>query len=235
MSRTTKYDLSRLSAIYEQSVPEFHEPRGNSKLGLIPAWNIAPVLTCAPEACGTCAVTGCYAFKNMLQHGYSYENNSVLRAWMDNTRLAKEDLPRLEKQLDAFLTIMELSISSGKYFRIHSGGDFFNLAYLAMWARLIAKHPKIKFLAFTKQFDVLRAYDAENAPLYRLENLSVVLSAWPGCEPPEDLKEHYQCAYCIEEGQEVPEGSIECPGNCDTCGVCWSLAKLGKSAWFHKH
>ena len=231
MPKTTNYQIEKIAELLKTCArPVFHAPRGNRKLGEIPSFNIAPVVTCAACANRTCALEGCYAVKNMFAHGYNYNTNNVLRAWLDNTLLAFTDLDALEAELDAVLTLQEQSISAGKFFRMHSSGDFFSVAYAQMWERLIAKHPGIKFLAFTKQFDVVRAVDFS-----ALANISLVLSGWPGVEIPEDLKSKYRVAYCVDHGDAAPTGAIECPGNCDTCGMCWNLAAIGRDVYFNKH
>lgn len=225
------YDISRISEIIrENAQPVFHAPRGNSKLGTIPAWNVAPVVTCAGCAKKTCAVDGCYAVKNMFAHGYNYNTNNVLKAWTDNTKLAFTDLDKLEKQLNIYFDFMEMSITSAKFFRIHSAGDFFSVKYAEMWKRIAEKHTGIKFLAFTKQFDIIRKVDFS-----ALENFSLVLSGWTGIEIPADLLEKYHAAFCVEKGNTAPVDALECPGNCDTCGMCWNLNKINSNVYFHKH
>ena len=32
----------------------------------------------------------------------------------------------------------------------------------------------------------------------------------------------------------IPEGSLECPGDCNHCGMCWALPEIGKDTYFHK-
>jgi len=43
------------------------------------------------------------------------------------------------------------------------------------------------------------------------------------------------CAYCVEHGDTAPVGAVECPGNCDTCGMCWNLKQLNIDTYFNKH
>ena len=40
-----------------------------------------------------------------------------------------------------------------------------------------------------------------------------------------------------EDGSEVrvPKDAIECPGNCESCGMCYELDRLGRDVVFHKH
>lgn len=221
----TGYDVSKLSdamRIREASGEvTFHAPRGNDKTGIIPCWNLLPVVSCA----GLCP--GCYAVKNVFRCGYDVNKSSVLKAWTDNTILAKTDLEGLYEKLDEYFS----SMAAPRYFRIHASGDFFSKAYAYMWFRIAQNHPETRFLAFTKQFNNVRGI-----PFHKLDNFSLVLSAWPGKPIPEDLMELYSVAW-MQDGTEdrVPEKVFECPGNCQTCGACWTLAKEGRDVCFHKH
>lgn len=222
------YDISKVvNVLSDEAIAAFHMPRGNGKTGIIPAFNIAPVITCPEEACRTCALEGCYALKVMLRCGYDYSKNAVLRAYLDNTRLAFDALEELEARLDEYLTRYEIT---GRLFRIHSAGEFFSVDYARMWYRLAEKHSAVKFLAFTKAWSVVRA-----VPFYELDNFSLVLSGWTGITIPADLLEHYRAAVCVERGQEPPEGALECGGNCDKCGMCWHLKEIGRDVYFNKH
>jgi hypothetical protein len=132
--------------------------------------------------------------------------------------------------MDAYLTIYESNINGGHFFRIHAAGDFFNKEYARAWYDLAKKHPKIKFLAFTKAWDAVRGID-----FFTLDNFSLVLSGWPGTVIPEDLRALYPIADCIENENEKPESALLCPGNCETCGACWALAKNKMNVAFIKH
>jgi hypothetical protein len=97
-----------------------------------------------------------------------------------------------------------------------------------MWARVAAAAPHTNFLAFTKQWDNIRGIEFP-------ENFSMVLSDWPGIEIPSDLRALYSVAW-LDDGRDcIPADAIECPGNCETCGVCWALAKRGLDVKFRKH
>jgi hypothetical protein len=41
----------------------------------------------------------------------------------------------------------------------------------------------------------------------------------------------------MQDGTEtrIPKGAIECHGNCETCGLCYELPRLGVDVVFHKH
>ena len=225
------YNFSRFFSQVNDSInrdlSSFHAPRGNAKTGEIPAWNLVPGVTCSGEACAHCMKEGCYAIKNMIRAGYDMEKNSVMKSWTENTALSKNHPDLLEKELNLYFD----SMNAPRFFRIHSAGDFFSVEYAMVWYRVAKNHPGTKFLAFTKQWDVVRA-----VPFHELDNFSLVLSGWTGVRIPEDLRSLYRCAWC-DDGTEdrIPADAIECPGHCDTCGMCWRLKEIGKDTFFHKH
>lgn len=228
--KKTGYDFNRYYSIVlgciDSDRSDFHEPRSNSKLEDIPAWNLAPGITCSAPACSHCLMDGCYAVKNALCHGYNIDTNSCLKAWAENTALAVNHPDILEFLLDRWL-----ARKNPPTFRIHSAGDFFSVDYAEMWKRLAEKHPQTRFLAFTKQFDIIRS-----VPFYTVPNFELVLSGWTGVIIPEDLRTHYRCAWC-NDGTEnrIPADAIRCPGNCNKCRCCWNLSRLGKDSYFDKH
>lgn len=191
---------------------------GNSKLGTIANISLTPGRTCSPEACKTCLTGGCYAMKAYRM----YKNTRA--AWDANTDLALNDLGTMEKELIKYFS----SMTAPRFFRIHVAGDFVTREYAEMWARVAAVAPATNFLAFTKQWDNIRDIEFP-------DNVSIVLSAWPGTEIPEDLRKLYSVAWLDDGTEEVPNDAIECPGNCASCGVCWSLSKRHIDVKFRKH
>ena len=225
-----KYRFSALKENYDkarQGQVRLHVSETNSKLGCIPSFNLLPGLTCSPEACRHCLREGCYAVKNLFCHGYNIEKNTTLRAWADNTVLATEYLERLEICIIDWL-VKHHNIT---LFRIHSSGDFFSVEYANMWYSIAHMFPAIRFLAFTKQWDIVR-----QVPFYELPNFSLVLSGWTGISIPEDLREQYACAWC-NDGEEtrIPDDAMQCPGSCESCGLCWYLKEIGRDTVFTKH
>ena len=226
------YDFKRIFDTIDTAVAEdraaYHAPRGNGKTGeTIPCWNQVPGRTCSPEACSHCMREGCYAMKNMLRAGYDIEKNKVFRNWTENTVMAMNHLAELESMLEEYFS----GISAPRFFRIHASGDFHSTEYGMMWYRIAERHPDVRFLAFTKQWNVAR-----EVPFDTLPNFSLVLSGWTGIRIPDDLRARYRCAWC-DDGLEdrIPSDAIECPGNCETCGMCWKLRELGRDTYFHKH
>jgi hypothetical protein len=85
--------------------------------------------------------------------------------------------------------------------------------------------PSIKFLAFTKKYDL----DYSKIP----NNLSIVLSAWPNWP----LPKHGPIAF-MQDGTEDrynDQDTLECQGCCEHCSLCWYLSQLNKNVVFHKH
>lgn len=201
---------------------------GNMKTGKIPAFSTLPGVTCSPESCAHCLKEGCYAVKSAFQHGYKPETNTTLNGWSHNTAAALDHVPQLEQALNRFFD----SVAAPRFFRVHVSGDFVNLAYAEMWFRIIETHPGTRFLFFSKQWDIMRAL-----PWLTLPNLEPVLSGWTGCRVQDDLIDAgFRVAWC-DDGDEdrIPADAIECPGNCESCGMCWNLRKIGRDTKFHKH
>lgn len=191
---------------------------GNSKTGAIPAFSLTPGCTCSEEARATCFRFGCYACKSYRQ----YPN--VRKAWDTNTDLIKTNLELVEKELTAYFSAM----TAPRFFRLHVSGDFASREYAEMWARVASNAPHTNFLAFTKQWNMVRGIEFP-------DNFSLVLSAWPGTTIPEDLRNIYSVAWLDDGTEEIPETAMECPGHCDRCGACWGLAKKGIDVKFKKH
>ena len=225
-----RFNELKKSVDYFMGATEYHMhiSTSNSKLGCIPSFNLMPGVTCSRESCAHCLREGCYAVKNAFRAGYNVEKNAVLRSWSENTAYSFSDLDGLKNDLAVYLQSIRHTC---KLFRIHSSGDFFSTEYAMMWYDLAMTFPEIRFLAFTKQWDIARS-----VPFYNLKNFSLVLSGWTGIAIPEDLRDHYRCAWC-NDGQEmrIPSDAMVCPGSCESCGMCWYLSELGRDTQFNKH
>ena len=240
VKKSPAYDYEKYTRNVMEAVKGFRaEPvklsiRGNGKTGAdIPAFNIPPLMTC-PGGCKTCGNDGCYAVKNALRAGYEVAKSSVLKSWARNFAAALYHLDILADLLDKYFS----KKTAPRFFRIHSAGDFFSPAYMAMWARIAKRHPETKFLAFTKSFAILQQHDSTpgNIPFWQIPNFSMVVSAWPGMDIPADLTAHYRVAW-MQDGTEdrVPADAMSCPGSCDDCGLCWELKNIGRDVCFLKH
>ena len=169
---------------------------------------------------------GCYAVKNLFRGGYNVDTNKTFKAWTDNTVLSVMHVYVLERMLDKWLTE-----NKPELFRIHSSGDFVSVKYAAMWRRIALKHPETRFLAFTKQFEIIR-----HVHFYKLPNFELVLSGWTGIRVPDDLLKHYRVTWCNDGIEDrIPADAIHCPGDCNSCRACWFLSIMGKDSFFDKH
>ena len=118
-----------------------------------------------------------------------------------------------------------------RLFRWHVAGDILSENYLRSMCRIADENPDTHFLAFTKAFDIVNHYE----DLHRLPgNLAIIFSAWPGMT---FANPHGHRVAWMQDGTEtrVTANAIECSGNCETCGLCYELPKVGRDVVFHKH
>ena len=180
---------------------------GNSKLGKIPNFSLTPRKSC--PNCKHCSGTwdghkySCYANKAMGMYP------QARKAWARNLKACKDNLGDVGQQLVAYL-----STNQPTWFRIHVAGDFYSQEYLRMQITLAKLYPKTRFLAFTKSFEL----DFSRVP----KNLKIIYSVMPTTP-----------LATVPRGTRAYAGPIpktkqrvfECPGNCETCAVCWNLKK----------
>jgi len=189
---------------------------GNYKMGQVASLSLPPVLSCNNDA--PCARKGCYA-KSFRRFP------PCVKMWMRNWRQWQRRPKVYESQLVDYLTDYEPPI-----FRWHVSGDIPDTDYWQMMLRIARQFPYIKFLAFTKQYDLVKG----RIP----SNMSVVLSAWPGFHIPAKMRGRFPVAWLRDHNQpdnRIPADAIECHGNCERCGICWSLPHLGRDVVFDRH
>jgi hypothetical protein len=193
-----------------------HIINGNSKLGSIPNVSLLPIVSCGK---GVPCAKDCYAQKFITM-----KRKHTITAWTENLYLAQKDTPRYFREIEEYLTKPRPK-KPIKFFRWHVAGDFLDQDYLDCVKILACLFPSIKFLAFTKRHDL----NYSKLP----PNLAVVFSMWPGWG---SLKAKMPRAW-MDDGTEtrVPADAIQCPGGCESCGMCWSLKGLGKDVVFPKH
>lgn len=201
---------------------QIHISNGNSKMGAVPSFSLPCGISCSLEARTTCYID-CYYRKHCEDRFTNVRKNA-----RDNFFSCVHWPEWVEEKLNSYFSDPDAPC----LFRIHVGGDFFSACYLNMWIRITKKHPNTKFLAFTKQFDVLTQVLRSGIEIP--ENFSIVLSAWPGMDIPQFLKAQFPVAW-MQDGTEdrVPESAVECNDNCAMCGKCW--ATNGTDVVFKKH
>lgn len=197
--------------------------KGNMKLGNI--WNISlpPIKVCGKNL-------PCYA-KCYARKAYRLYP-STKAAWDKNYELYTRDPVRYFQLIDEFLTK-----EKPNHFRFHVAGDFIDKLYLKKTLELVDKHKDIKFLAFTKRFELLKN-------ITERDNFSIVLSMWPNLHIDNKLLKKYPVAWVYDPknvDNRIPKDNIiHCNSNCQTCNdnkgkSCWELRKLKKDVVFHIH
>ena len=186
---------------------------GNVKTGEIASVSLPPKVTCPACPCWS----KCYADK--LQQF----RKEVKAAWQGN-------LDVLSRDRDLYFYSIEQYLASKQpdFFRFHVSGDFPDQDYLDRVIQLSRDYNDgCNFLAFTKRF----GFHYRDLP----SNLSIVFSAWPGATMP-DRRKNLPIAW-VQDGTEtrIPNDAIQCPGNCETCGLCWKLKDVGHDVWFKIH
>jgi hypothetical protein len=184
---------------------------GNTKLGDLPNVSLTPIAGC-PK--GIPCSKQCYACKAYRQYP------EVRSCWGRNLKAARKARDKYFAGIDEYLTR-----HTPKFFRWHVAGDILDQDYLRRMFSIARKHPKTRFLAFTKNHSL--RFNG------RPRNLTIVLSMWPKWG---NTRKKLPRAW-YQDGTEtrIPDGAIECPGRCDNCGMCWQLPRLGKDVVFHKH
>ncbi len=192
-------------------------PDGTSKFTK-PHFSLIPIKDCIN--CSTC--------KNVCYDIKSFRYPSVIKARTQNST-AIRDCER-NNNYGGFIDAINGNLSRRRnpvpLYRIHVGGDFLYQQYLDAWKSIARRNPNTIFLAFSKSFSL----DYRPKP----KNLVVVWSIMPTMETSE-IPEKGPKAY-MQDGTEtrIPKNAVKCPGNCDTCGLCWLLGGA-KSVYFMKH
>ena len=192
--------------------------KGNRKLGCVPNISMTPGKSCVKGI--PCLGQGCHALKALRLYP------ATRAAWRRNEYLARNHPDSYFTQIAA-----QVAATKPRLFRWHVAGDILGREYLRDMCRIAAANPSTHFLAFTKNFDVVNRFeDREAVP----SNLVIVFSAWPRMT---FLNPHHHRVAWMQDGSEnrVPADAIECPGNCESCGMCYELDRLGRDVVFHKH
>ena len=184
---------------------------GNTKMGAIPSISLPPIVSCCSDVPCT---KQCYARKAYRQY------TNTRRAYDRNLHILQNDrfdfFNQLNKWLDSHIP---------EYFRFHVSGDFIDANHLFEAIKTAARFSTIKFLAFTKNHEILPTMTSLIP-----SNFTVMASMWPlwGTRPT-----GYRAAW-VQDGTEdrIPSTALECPGNCENCVECWSG---DTDVWFKLH
>lgn len=202
--------------------------KGNRKTGArVPSVSLIPVADCGN--CKACR-GGCHD----VRHDVIWPPQKASRA--KNSAIARTDPER-------FFQEIKKTLKKSKFFRFHVGGDILNKNYFAGIVAAAKEFPACKILVFTKMFDLINAWIAENGPLP--ENLKLIFSDWRGLE----MENPYNLPVSspvwfdkdgneIERGPHTSNNCTWCPGSCEDCALqncgCWNL-KPGETVLFEAH
>lgn len=193
---------------------------GNRKTGKFPSVSLLPLITCDQKRCkGTCGKR-CYAVK--LCNIYP----TVLEAYARNTAI-------FLLCPVAYWTAVENAMKKADTFRFHIAGDIPSRAYMDMIHYLCSKYPDCKTLMFTKRYEIVNAYMAENR---KPKNLQIMFSGWDNLKPENPYNLPETTVYA--KGEKPDPAWIACGGNCltcrKTCAGCFN-AKAGETVAFEIH
>ena len=197
-----------------------------SKLGTyIATVNLPACVSCRSDA--PC-VKDCYARRGNFAYPTSKISvNRNYQAYLSNGK-------KYFEVLDCYLTMI-----SYKYFRWHSSGDIVDMEYLNGMVWLAKKHPKTRFLCFTKKYEIVNEYLLLHKGK-KPSNLVIVFSNWKNwiCDNPYNLPTSYVEFPKEKEKYFIPENAMHCSGFCGDCVntkcSCWDMSE-GDSVVFKKH
>ena len=196
---------------------------GNSKMGSVLHINLPPCRSCDTSLPCYTTPRACYARK------FADLRPSCRDSWESNWKALMRDR-------DRYFNAIELALirKRPRLFRWHSAGDIPDGDYLMRVLALAKHYPWVKFMAFTKKYDLAGLnVNSRNRP----KNLAVVLSGWPGVTIPGAIRRRFPTAWMRDPKHpdpQIPADARPCGGGCDKCGLCWNL-KAGESVVFKKH
>lgn len=209
-NRIIKMNSSLLTAIEDAANHHVFISPGNTKTGNIPSVSLLPVVDC-----GNCKMCSrfCYDLRN------DCFMNSVISTRANNSAIYRTDPRRYFGEIEAWL-----SLYYPRAFRWHIGGDIKDAFYLDRMIRIAEKFPNIKFLAFTKMFDLVNERH-EDIP----ENLHIIFSGWVGQKMNNEFGFPSSHPLFYDGQTSAHDGAKLCTGNCTEClkenRLCWNLGK----------
>jgi len=194
---------------------------GNLKIGKTPNVSLLPGATCAADV--PCK-SKCYCSRAMRCYP------SAFKKWAANTRLWQTDPQEFERQI-----LVYLEKKRPEYFRWAVAGDMPDINYLRMMLRVARRFPDTKFLAFTKQYNLLIEEQGDRVA-WVPPNLTIIVSGWPGYRTKafDRLEDIYPTSWVTFKGETSPLYTFPCPGKCEGCRKCWGL-KAAEQVEFKEH
>ena len=184
----------------------------NSKTG-VACLNLA-FPTCVCRADAPCKHI-CYAEKGRQSMA------NVQAAYYKNLRLYMENPEEFFEQV-----YYKVKFSGLPKVRLFDSGDFPDYEFLERLVDLCNKTKDVKYMAFTKKYELVNEYIDKNGKLPK--NLNIMFSAWDvlwEVPNPHGLGIAYVDFDDKRMNPKIPKEAFVCPGRattCSACGVCWS-------------
>lgn len=191
---------------------------GNTKLGSIPSISLPPLITCPIDA--PCRKKGlCYA-------------NKLCKIRPSLLATLKDNLEYYNARPDEYFSKITnfLSYANTRFFRWNVHGDLPDQEYFKRIKVTAKKTPNIKHLLFTKRFEFPKSLFSKLP-----ENLSAVFSMWNDYG---DERRKLPKAWFYDPknpDSRIPATALDCPGNCESCAMCWHLKNINHDIILHKH
>ena len=195
---------------------EVHISTKNSKTG--PCCNdlALPTTTCREDA--PCKENGCYCMKG------TQIMSSVVAAYTRNLRLYNENPADFWEQVK-----FKIKHNPHPLFRFFDCGDILDTNFFVGMVDLARTFPDIRFMSFTKKYDIVNDWIATNGALP--DNFNVIFSAWHigwKVDNPHNLPVAYVDFKDKTLNPEFPKGITGCPNQkdktitCSICRKCWN-------------
>lgn len=199
----------------------------NSKTGSC-CNNLAfPTCTCREDA--PCKASGCYCMKGRQAMC------NVVAAYVRNLKIYNDDQDDFWDQVRFKIKHNPLPL-----FRWFDAGDILDYEFFCGMVELAKEFPNIRFMSFTKKYDIVNEWLATNGDLPK--NLNIIFSAWHigwKVNNPFDMPVAYVDFKDQTLNPQFPKGITRCPNQsdktitCSMCQKCWN--KKIKSVVFKQH
>jgi hypothetical protein len=199
----------------------------NSKTGSC-CNNLAfPTCTCREDA--PCKASGCYCMKGRQAMC------NVVAAYVRNLMIYNNDHDDFWEQVKFKIKHNPLPL-----FRWFDAGDILDYEFFCGMVDLAKAFPNIRFMSFTKKYDIVNEWLATNGDLPK--NLNIIFSAWHigwKVNNPYGMPVAYVDFKDQTLNPQFPKGITGCPNQsdktitCSMCQKCWS--KKVKAVVFKQH
>ena len=195
---------------------------GNSKIGRCINVSLAPIITCGN--CKECKCF-CYDVKACLQY------TNVLNARAKNTALFRYNRDEFFRQLWGKMSRKK----TNKFLRFHVSGEIVDLNHFEYMIETAKRFPDFTIWTYTKMYWIVNEYIRIHGGNKNCipTNFSIMFSEWKGL--PIVNPYNMPVFRCIYPEEQIDNGYMLCPGNCDICKKNNIGCVCGMSSYVHLH